>query len=89
MKRPAFLIPAVFAAVHPFQVFAQQTQQLPPWDWPGPWHMWSGGWGFWWTFPVFMMFMIIICVAILFLGHRTGSGHHHWGPWQMMDRGRS
>ena len=82
MKLPAFLIPAVFAAVHQFQAFAQQTQQLPPWDWPGPWHMWSGGGGgFWWIFPLMMVFMFIVCVAVFLFGHRSGGGSHHWGPW--------
>jgi uncharacterized membrane protein len=43
--------------------------------------MWSGGWGFWWVFPMIMMFMIIACVAMLLLGHRAGSGGlPHWGP---------
>lgn len=87
-KRSAFLTFVLFALSHPLIASAQQTQQ-PPWDWPGPWHMWHGGWGFWWIFPLLMLFMIIICIAIFifFLGHRSGRcGHHHWGPWQMMDR---
>ena len=93
-KRIAFLTVAFVALFLPLLAFAQQAQQptgpqQPPWGWPGPWHMWSGGWGFWWIFPLFMLFMIIICIAIFFLGHRLGSGHHHWGPWLMMDRGRS
>lgn len=87
----AFLTPAFFALLHPLLAFAQQTQQpspqQPPWGWPGPWHMWSGGWGFWWIFPLFMLFMIVICAAIFFLGHRSGRGYHHWGPpWHMMER---
>jgi len=80
----ASLTVAFFALFHPLLAFSQQTQQ-PPWDWHGPWHMW--GWGFWWIFPLFMLFMLIICVAIFILGHRSGGcGHHHRGPWQMMDR---
>jgi uncharacterized membrane protein len=91
-KLSVLLAPALFGLFQPLLAFAQQTQQptgpqQPPWDWPGPWHMWSGGWGFWWIFPLFTFFMIIICVAIFFLGHRAGGGgHHHWAPWQMMDR---
>jgi len=85
-KCSAFLTFALFALLHPLLAFAQQPQQ-PPWDWPGHWHMWHGGLGFWWIFPLFMLFIIIICVAIFFLGHRSGRcRHHHWGPWQMMDR---
>jgi uncharacterized membrane protein len=91
-KRSAFLAVVFFALFHPLLAFAQQTQQptgprQPAWDWPGPWHMWSGGWGLWWIFPLFMLFMIIICVAVFFLGHRSGGGgRHHWGLGQMMDR---
>ena len=61
--------------------FAQTGQSTGPWDWPGPWHMWSGHWGFWWIFPLIMVFVIIACVAMLLLGHRAGaSGLPHWGP---------
>ena len=89
-KHSAFLTLGLFALFHSSLAFAQQPTgpQQPPWDWPGPWHMWSGVWAFWWIFPLFMLFMIIVCVVIFFLGHRSGSGHHHWGAWQMMDRGR-
>ncbi len=78
------------ALLHPLLALAQQAQQptapqYPPWDWPGTWHMWHGGWGFWWVVPLFLLFMIAVCVLIFFLGHRLG-GHRHWGPWQMMDR---
>jgi putative membrane protein len=75
-KLSAFSILAVFALFHPLQSMAQQA---PPWDWPGPWHMWSGG--FWWIFPMMMFFMIIACVAMFMFGHRSGGGPHHWGPW--------
>jgi putative membrane protein len=56
------------------------AQQLA-WDWPGPWHMWGGGWGFWWIFPLFMFLMMIGCVAFFFFGHRSGGGHMHRGLW--------
>jgi putative membrane protein len=49
--------------------------------------MWGGGWGFWWLFPLLMLFLIAICVAIFFFGHRWRGGHDHWGPpWHMMER---
>jgi hypothetical protein len=35
--------------------------------------------------PLFM-FMVILGVAIFFLGHRLGGGHRHWGSWQTADR---
>jgi len=41
--------------------------------------MWSGGWGFWWIFPLFMFLMMIGCVAFFFFGHRSGGGHMHRG----------
>jgi putative membrane protein len=79
-KRIASLALGFFALFSPLLVFAQPTGQ--PWDGPGPWHMWSSG--FWWIFPLLMLFMMVVCVAIffLFLGHRSGGGHRHWGPWQ-------
>jgi uncharacterized membrane protein len=84
----ALVAPALLSLFQPLLAFAQQTQQPtgPQWDWPGPWHMMGGGWGFWWIFPLFMLLMIAICFGVFFLGHRLGGGHHHWGPWQMMDR---
>jgi len=80
---------AFLAMVNPLLAFAQQAQQpagtqQPPWDWPGPWHMWGGGWGFWWVFPLCMLLMIAICVAIFLVAHRSAGSHHHWAPWQMM-----
>ena len=90
-KVSALLVAAFLGLSQPVLAFAQQTQQpsnpaQPYWNCPGPWHMWGGGWGFWWIFPLFILFMILIGVAIFFLGHRSGGGRHHWGPWQMMDR---
>lgn len=84
-KLAAFLIPAVFALLAPLLAVAQQAGPQSPWDWPGPWHMWGGGWGMWWIFPLFMLFMIIACVAFFLFGHRSGG--YHGGPmWHMVDR---
>jgi putative membrane protein len=91
-KLSAFLALTFFALSYPLLALAQQAQpptgpQHPPWDWPGPWHMWGGAWGFWWIFPLFMLIMIVMCVAAFFVGHRSASGHHQWGPpWHAMDR---
>ena len=80
-KLSMFSTLAFFAVFHPLLVLAQQTQQpTGPWDWPGPWHMWGGGWGFWWIFPMIMLFMIVACIAMFFFGHRSGGVLHHWGP---------
>jgi len=85
-KRPAFLTVTSVALFHPLLAFAQQTQQ-PPWAWPGAWHMWSGGWECGWIFLIFMLSMIVICVATRFFCRRTGDGgRHHWGPCQRVDR---
>lgn len=86
-KRSALLALTCFTLFHPLLAFAQQptSPQYPPWEWSGPGgHMW--GWGFWWIFPLMMMFMIVIGIAIFFLCYRSGGGHRHWGPWHMMDR---
>ena len=84
------LAPAFFGLVQPLLAFAQQTQQpagpQPFWDCPGPWHMWGGAWGFWWIFPMVMLFLIVL--AIFFIGRRLSGvvPHHHWGsPWHMTD----
>ena len=87
-KYSAFLAATLFAVFYPSLTFAQQTQQStgqqpPSWGWPGPWHMWSGGWGFWWILPLCMLFMMILCIAIFFFGHRSGDGYRHWGPCLM------
>jgi len=73
-----------FALCAPALASAQQEQY-----WPGPWHLWSGGWGFWWVFPLLMcLFMIAVCVGVFLMMFR-GGGHasHGWmprpmtGPW--------
>ena len=67
------LIPIVLFAAQPLQVLAQQSQspntpQPPQWYGPGPWHMWSDGygWHFWWMFPMMMLFMMLLCRRHLF-----------------------
>lgn len=95
LKLSASLTTTALTLFHPLLALAQQAQQpatpsQPPWYWHGPWPMWSDGWGFWWIFPLlFMLFMIIMCVAMFFFWHRAGGVRHHWGPWGMMDRGHS
>jgi putative membrane protein len=86
--RLAVLFLFAFALCAPALVSAQQaTEQY----WPEPWHMWSGGWGFWWIFPLLMFFlMIAVCVGVFLLMHRAGShAAHRWAPWHMMGAGSS
>jgi putative membrane protein len=67
---------ATSALLFPTVVLAQtQPPPGPYYDWRdwGPWHMmWGGGWGFGWLFPLFVIFLIALCVffmARMFSGH--------------------
>ena len=71
-----FTSAAFVALIQPFVAVAQPTQSPPAWDWPGPWHMMSGGSGFWWMFPLLVLFAIIMCVLMA----RRPSGHSHHSP---------
>jgi len=77
-KLAAFSTLALFALFQPLLALAQQTEQ-PERYWPGPWHMWGGGWGFGWMFPMFLLFAIVVCVA-MFVAVR-GLGRHHGRSW--------
>jgi uncharacterized membrane protein len=83
----AFLILCWVGFFHSSLALAQQTQQPPPWNWPGPWHMWHDGWGFWWICSLIMFFMFIICGTIRLLSRRWGVGSRHREPlWPSMGR---
>lgn len=90
-KLSGLLIPIVLLAAQPLQAFAQQSQSPnapppPQWYGPGPWHMWSDGygWHFWWMFPAMMLFMMLICgVLVYFLSSHLSGGSHQSGS---MDR---
>jgi len=91
-KITAFCAVSLVGLFHSSLALAQQTQQAPglqqpPWGWPGPWHMWHDGWGFWWICPLIMFIVFIICAAIFLFSRRSSVGSHHWQPpWQRMDR---
>jgi len=86
-KLTAFLILCLVGFFHSSLALAQQTQQPPPWNWPGPWHMWNDGWGFWWICPLIMFLVFIICAAFCLLSRRSGVGPQHWEPpWRRTDR---
>lgn len=91
-KLSVLLAAACFGLAQPLLSFAQQTQQptgpqQPLWDCPGPWHMWSGVWAFWWIFPMIMLFLIVL--AVFFVGRRSGGMmSHHFGPPRHMMDGR-
>ena len=78
-----------------FEAIAQTQQPAAPpqgYNWPGPWHMWSDGYGspFWWMFPMMMLFFFIVC-AVIFLFARgiCAGGSHHWGPRAWGDSNQS
>jgi putative membrane protein len=96
-KFSTFLVLSFFSVTQVLQAVAQQSQPstVPPqpqWYGPGPWHMWNDGygWHFWWMGPMMMLFMLLICVAVLYFlfAHRPWSaGMHHGGPsGHMIDR---
>lgn len=87
-KRLEKLSVVLFSLFYPVLTFAEQAPQptapqQPPWGWYEHGHMWSGGCGYGWVFP---LFMILFFAAIFFLGRRSGCMHHHRGPWHMMGR---
>jgi len=55
----------VVGLLYPFAAVAQPTQSSPYWYGPGPWHMM---WGFGWLFPLFMLFLIVVCVLFVMRG---------------------
>jgi putative membrane protein len=72
LASPALL----FLLLHPFAAVAQSAQSQSEWVYPGPWHMMSGaGWGFWWIFPLFMLFMVVMCFLFMMRGP-WGHSHH-------------
>ena len=72
-KLSAWPIFIFFMLSEPLQALAQQTQapttpQPPPgYYWPGPMHMWSGGygWGHWWMGPLMMILFFVFCFAVM------------------------
>jgi putative membrane protein len=74
--RKTLAIPGMlFLLFQPFAAVAQSTQSPPEWGYPGPWHMMWGGGGFWWIFPLFMLFVIVMCFLFMMRGPWM-RGHH-------------
>jgi len=71
----------------PLLAIAQQTQAPPApqppqgYYWPGPWHMWGGGYGppFWWIGPIIFFLFIVFCMAMMFFMMRGRIMHRHHG----------
>ena len=82
LKKLAILpLVAFIVIIEPLQAVAQQTAPQPPYGYgPGPWHMWSYGWHFWWMFPFMMLLLLVACGAIILFVFRSGYGPRHWGP---------
>ena len=91
-KFSVFRIAGAVTLIYPVLAFAQQTQEPSgsppaPWGWHGPGHMWGMGWGFWWIGPFIMLLIFIACASLFLLGRNWRGGSHRWDPpWHMMDR---
>lgn len=72
-KLKTFLVYLAALAL-PLVATAQPNQSPPSWG-PGPWHMWGGGWGFWWIFPLLMMVFMVLMVAFFMSRGPWGHGH--------------
>jgi putative membrane protein len=94
-KLSGLVLFASVALIAPLQAIAQQAppqpspQSPPQWYWgPGPWHMWGDGygWHFWWMPFLMMLFMFLVCAAVIYFLFSRG-GMHHGGPvGHMTDR---
>jgi putative membrane protein len=62
----ALPILAFVVLVEPLQAIAQQTQPPASQPWPGPWHMWGDGYG-WWGGPFMMMFFWVFVIGAIVL----------------------
>jgi putative membrane protein len=89
-KLSALPIFAFVVLVEPLQALAQSSPDSPSRGYgPGPWHMWSDGYGpFWWGGPIVMILFwllvigaIVAIVAIFMRGGRRGDGAHRGPPW--------
>jgi putative membrane protein len=86
LHRTFAFITVCFMAITPVaKAAAQQAQPTPPqWYGPGPWHMWSDGygWQFWWICPLMMLIVLGVVAAILLARRHPGEGFGHFAsPW--------
>lgn len=64
----------VIVLTDPLLAIAQQTQAPPApqppqgYYWPGPWHMWGGGYGWphWWIGPIIFFLFFVFCITMMF-----------------------
>lgn len=87
-KLSALPILTFILLIEPLQAIAQQTQPTAPqppqgYYWPGPWHMWSDGYGgpFWWGGPLMMVLFLLVIFGSIFFFARGLCGHRmrYWG----------
>jgi putative membrane protein len=72
----------VIVLTDPLLAIAQKTQApsapQPPqgYYWPGPWHMWGGGYG--WPGPIIFILFFVFCMGMMFfmMGGRMMHRHH-------------
>lgn len=76
-----------FVLMDPLLAIAQQTQPptgpQPPqgYYWPGPWHMWSGGYGWphWWLGPMILFLLFVFCAGMMLFMMGSRMMHRHRG----------
>jgi putative membrane protein len=93
-KPPGLRVLTVALLLAPSAAFPQIQSDVAPRQsyWPGPWHMWSGDYGWpaaWWICPLMMLFMVLVAAsAFFFIRRRRGDGRHGWGPFARLSGGR-
>ena len=94
-KLSALPIFAFVVLAEPLRALAQSSPDSPSRGYgPGPWHMWSDGYGpFWWGGPIIMiLFWVLVIGAIVAIvsyfmrGGQHGYGAHMGPPWHAGDR---
>jgi putative membrane protein len=73
-RKPLFL--GVSIAILLLQPWLAMAQPQRAGEWPGPWHMWAGGWGFWWIFPLLMFGLIFLCAFFMLRGSWSHRERH-------------
>jgi hypothetical protein len=68
---PRFVLLVVTLAIHYETHSAELTTQLDDphaWYWPGHWHLWHGGWPYWWLIP---LLGVLLGGVMFHLGRRS------------------
>lgn len=71
--RPSSILARVIALALLFPTVALGQTGEALWSCPG-WRAWSGGWGYWWIFPLTMLLVFAACM--FFVMSRFMAPHH-------------